>query len=330
MRTSIFQFFLMIVILFSVGCKKEKKVSLSMYDWETRVLWSEERSRFVKDLHVERLYLKVLETNGVDFIHTAYNGPVADAIQFITVIRLNSGYYDKELAITAIQNAYYIEAISAFEERYKIHFADEIQFDFDYTETNRENYFELLRSMKQQSKKEISITLNLEKLKDKTHAPPVRYCMLMLYDFAAPNSEMATIFDKKQLDEYAPFVETYPLPLHFAIASFSRTIVKRNSSVFTLANTDFEMLKNDAHFLFSGDGKYEVLADFTFHEQYLQRGDVLYTDASAISKVNESITFIKEHSKNKDCQIAFFSLNDDMMKRFSTEALNHSIELLKQ
>ncbi len=323
-------YFLFCMIMFcSAACERERAVEIAIYDWEATVVWSQERTRYLNAIHVNQIYLKILETDGLNIIRTRLREQQPADIEIVPVMRLNETYFDNQTISIAEQSILLIDEIQKMEEMYKIHFTNEVQFDFDYTAMNRESYFELVRSVEQQSRKKVSITLNLDKLEDKKHLPPVSYCMLMLYDFPSREAGIPHVFDMQKLNAYAQSVSSYPLSLHFSIATFSRSFVKRNSEVFQVLNVDFEELKNDSHLLFSGDGKYEVIQSFMFQGQYLQKGDIFYADELAISRVKEAIRFIKSNTKSKDVQIVFFSLNNSMLKRFSAVEINESTALLK-
>ena len=154
------------------GCTPAKQINIGIYDWETQAIWTPERKEYLAACEIKKLYIKCLETDGNEFIYTQINGSLPTAMAIVPVIRLNSDYFLQCKEPMAIQASRLFQEIVKFQHRYQLPAIAEIQVDFDYTANNREIYFSLLKSLKLVSKDKISITMNLEKLKEKQYLGP--------------------------------------------------------------------------------------------------------------------------------------------------------------
>jgi hypothetical protein len=103
---------------------------------------------------------------------------------------------------------------------------DEIQFDCNWTENTRENYFRFLRRMKNLSGSVISSTIRLQQLRFSGNSgippvdriPPVDYGVLIFYNTdTAPGNP---VLERPIAHRYTPALRTYPLTLDLALPIF--------------------------------------------------------------------------------------------------------------
>ena len=317
------------ICLSLLSCTPHKKISIGVYDWETQAVWTAERNRYMAESEMKKLYRKCLETDGSDFIYTQINGNLPTTIAIVPVIRLNSDYFLHITEPIAIQASRLFQEIVQFQNKYQIQAITEIQVDFDYTAKNREIYFSLLKSLKIVSKDKITITLNLEKIKEKQYLPPVDGAMLMLYDFGGDALGAPTIFNEGRLFSYQEALKNYSMPLSFAVATFSRTSLVRNHTVVATLHLDATILRDDAHVVFSGNNRYEVIRTFDMQGIHLQQGDILVCDEATAETITRSMAFIQSATHQEKIEIAFFSISNQMMEQFPASILQHSISVLK-
>lgn len=312
-----------------LDCNPHKKISIGVYDWETQVVWTPERNRYIAESDMKKLYLKCFETDGSDFIYTKIQGNFPTTIDIVPVIRLNSDYFLHTREPIAIQSSRLFQEIVQFQQQHRLPTFSEIQVDFDYSANNRAIYFSLLKSLKIVSKDKITITLNLEKLKEKQALPPVDGAMLMLYDFSGDALGMPTIFNESHLFLYQEALKNYPMPLSFAIATFSRTSLVRNHAVMATFPFDDAVLRHDAHFVFSGNNRYEVIKTTDLQGIHLEQGDILLSDKADLDTIKKSIAFIQSATQQEKIEIVFFSISSHMMHQFPAMQLTNSISGLK-
>jgi len=311
------------------GCTPAKQINIGIYDWETQAIWTPERKEYLSACKIKKLYIKCLETDGNEFIYTQINGSLPTAMVIVPVIRLNSDYFLQCKEPMATQASRLFQEIVKFQHRYQLQAISEIQVDFDYTAKNREIYFSLLKSLKLVSKDKISITMNLEKLKEKQYLPPVDGAMLMLYDFGGDALGVPAIFDEGRLFSYQEALKNYPMPLRFAVATFSRTTLVRNHEAITTLQIDATMLRDDARVVFSGNNRYEVISSFDMAGVRLQQGDILVGDEANKATIEKSVQFIKTATQQENIEIVFFSLSNKMMQKFAASGWLHALSGLK-
>lgn len=312
-----------------LGCNPHKKISIGVYDWETQAVWTAERNRYMAESEMKKLYIKCLETDGHEFIYTQISGHLPTTIDIVPVIRLNSDYFLQCREPIAWQASRLLQEIVQFQQQYRLPTITEIQVDFDYTADNRALYFSLLKRLKLLSKDKITITLNLEKLKERQALPPVDGAMLMLYDFGGDALGAPTIFNEGRLFSYQEALKNYSMPLSFAVATFSRTSLIRNNALVATLQLDAGILRDDAHVVFSGNNRYEVIKTFDMQGIHLQQGDILVCDEATAETITKSLQFIQSATHQEKIEIVFFSISNQMMEQFPASILRHSISVLK-
>ena len=97
---------------------------------------------------------------------------------------------------------------------------EEIQFDCDWTEKGKDNYFRFLRQYQTASGAVLSSTIRLHQIKfaDRTGIPPVDHGVLIFYNM--DSAEAATgnpIYERSTAHRFTPSLRTYPLTLDLAL-----------------------------------------------------------------------------------------------------------------
>ena len=99
-----------------------------------------------------------------------------------------------------------------------------IQFDCDWTEETKDNYFGFLRQYRLLSGNVISAAIRLHQLKysDSTGIPPVDYGVLLYYNTGNDDEgEDRSIYERSMTHRYTPSLRSYPLTLDIALPIFS-------------------------------------------------------------------------------------------------------------
>ncbi len=100
----------------------------------------------------------------------------------------------------------------------------EIQFDCDWTEKTKDNYFRFLRQYHSGSDMILSSTIRLHQLKsaDSNGVPPVDHGTLLFYTMGNVDSGGGNaIYERSVAHRYTPSLRTYPLTLDLALPIFS-------------------------------------------------------------------------------------------------------------
>lgn len=100
---------------------------------------------------------------------------------------------------------------------------NEIQFDCDWTERTRRNYFTFLRQYHRISVQSLSSVIRLPQLKfpDRTGIPPVDYGVLFYFNLCTTDSgTQRSVFERVVAHRYTPSLRSYPLTLDVALPIF--------------------------------------------------------------------------------------------------------------
>ena len=100
----------------------------------------------------------------------------------------------------------------------------EIQFDCDWTQKTRENYFSFLREYRLISVQTISASIRMSQLRypEGTGVPPVDYGVLFYFNLEETDSgNERSIYERAIAHRYAPSLRSYPLTLDVALPIFS-------------------------------------------------------------------------------------------------------------
>jgi hypothetical protein len=100
----------------------------------------------------------------------------------------------------------------------------EIQFDCDWTQKTRENYFSFLREYRLISVQTISASIRMSQLRypEGTGVPPVDYGVLFYFNLEETDSgNERSIYERAIAHRYTPSLRSYPLTLDVALPIFS-------------------------------------------------------------------------------------------------------------
>lgn len=100
----------------------------------------------------------------------------------------------------------------------------EIQFDCDWTEKTKENYFGFLQEYQRISVETLSATIRLYQLKypEKTGIPPVDYGVLLFYtNDDTDTGYTRSVYERPISHRYTPSLRSYPLNLDIALPIFA-------------------------------------------------------------------------------------------------------------
>lgn len=209
----------------------------SIYWWKTVYAPDDSVSNFVSSHNIDRLYLRLFDVGlGINgdpipvgtLRFDSIDLPCADIVPtvYITVPAMRAM---NDLRFWASTLA---ERIGNMCSYHNVNF-DEIQLDFDWTETTCERFFTFCEIFGDTIRSHhpgtvLSSTLRLHQLK--STPPPVDRCMLMLYNTGSFRSADThnSIIDYDDVKPYIDQVSSYPLPLDFAYPTYKWGLAYRN------------------------------------------------------------------------------------------------------
>lgn len=254
--------------------QEHNKPSIGFYHWKSNYKNSQD-DKYKK-------YIKVLDfqyDKKLMYISTTFHDIPND---FIPIV-----YIDNKVFKESKSNKTIINIIKRTLDKFKISF-NEVQFDCDWTNTTKNQYFTFLSSMKDLLKSNISATIRLHQIKyfELTGIPPVDYGVLMFYNMASI-SDINTknyILDLNIAKQYMYNFDIYPLKLDIALPIYSMaTIIRYGKVVAIKDNVKSNMLKNDK-FIKLEDTLYKSLKTHYFYGTLVYKNDIIRID-----EVNENI-----------------------------------------
>lgn len=333
--------FVFLVLLFvSCGRKKTIVVEPAFYMWSSGGYYDVREA--VEEMNVHKFYHKVFE---VDYNEVRGNFPIAknnpsqydfekgtnEIIPTVfvknEVLKHNDHKSLDELAdnIVYLISKYIDPLIVENKEKEKIIY-NEIQIDCDWTKSTKDNYFYLLRKIKELSKKKISCTLRLYPYAypEIMGVPPVDRVMLMCYNLISPldNPNKNSILDVAELEKYLKGKKKYPLKLDVALPVFSWTQLYQNnrfSALLNLTSKDIETVSEK-----TDEFWYTITKDTTINwDLKLRMGDRIKCEEVQLADLKKAVALIKKHVPlDGNVTISLFDLQSSVFKKYSHEELS--------
>ena len=340
---------IIIFVIFStllLSCKNNHKVEnveRAFYYWKDNSL-GDENIKQIKKLNINKLYVKLFE---VDYSEARGNFPYCknrpsyydfrelDSIKIVPTVFIKNEIFQfndektlDKLAdnIVFLINKYSSE-VSYSNRKEKIFGYDEIQIDCDWTKSSKDNYFYLLKKIKELSDKKISCTLRLYPYKypDIMGVPPVDKATLMCYNLIKPLSKQNknSILDIAELKKYLNEKKSYPVHLDISLPTFYWTQLYQNNRFMQLVDLSTNDVKSFAKLV--KPLWYQVERDTSInYEIYLKAGDQLKCEDVSAKNINDAIEIIKKHvDLDRNTTISLFDLDKSTFNQYSNEEISN-------
>ncbi|MBP5696999.1 MAG: hypothetical protein J6X11_10210 [Treponema sp.] len=314
--------------LFCTGCKKDQVLSeRSMYFWKSNFKLDQEEKSFVKKHNVKKIYAKffdVVESNSGE-VDDYKLSPIATLkfedelpkdVQIVPVVfisencwKSNSRYYFK-YELPKLLSYRVLQMCETHDIPVK-----EVQIDFDWTETNREDYYEMLEALRKtlaEKNVALSVTVRLHQLR--MEEPPCDSGVLMLYntgnfrDINCKNS----ILSYEDASPYIKNLSSYKLPLRLAFPNFSWYLCFKGNEFAAISyNVDTGDKKS---FKDKGDGSFSVLKETYLKNCSLTEGDTIRYVKADFEEISKVLEEIKQVDKDLAGNNIIFDLNSRNLK----------------
>ncbi|WP_299180985.1 hypothetical protein, partial [uncultured Chryseobacterium sp.] len=274
---------LLLVLLISLSCHKKDNHHYSFYYWKTHLTLKQDEKKVLEQATLPYLYTRLFDVDKV-------NGK----FQPVAVITKDQNFRtDKQIVPTIfITNRTFLnisqndihflaESIHHLIEKkikdYDLTTNNEIQIDCDWTGGTRDDYFKFLNELKKVSGKEITCTLRLHQVKDKslTGIPPVKKVYLMCYSTSSPleTSDRNSILDVNFLKSYLSKLEDYPIKnIEVALPVYSWGIVTNHLGKHKLINALSKQDLENPAFKKISENEAVILKDDFYFGNYLNKG----------------------------------------------------------
>jgi hypothetical protein len=199
----------------------------------------------------------------------------------------------------------------------------EIQFDCDWTERTRDNFFQFIRQYRAISSQTVSSTIRLHqvKYKERTGVPPVDYGVLMYYNIGAINGDNTnSIYERSVANRYNSFIKSYPLPLDVALPVFSWGLTIRDGKVVELLNEiNFSQFQNDSNFTQLGSDRYLTKHACFKAGHYFKEKDEVKQEHVPARDLLDITTQINEHSNHRIGKLIVYDLDSTNLIQYEKD-----------
>ena len=187
------KFGLLLFLLLLLSCQKQEKPILSFYYWKTVFKFSESEKAILKNNQVQKLYVRYFDIDLLEKTNEAFpKAPIqfqekTIGFKVVPVVYIkNKVFLNPKINLEelATKTNSFINQINA-----KNYIAiNEVQFDCDWTLTSKDAFFKFIEAFKKVAKVNISATIRLHQIKDKsqTGIPPIKKGVLMYYATSNP------------------------------------------------------------------------------------------------------------------------------------------------
>jgi hypothetical protein len=306
-----------------------------------------ENQQLFQTLKGERLYLKMFEVTYSDQEGAIpigktriklFNEFMSDAelvpcvfIENDVLKKLSNSKLD-ELAdnIVFLVNKYIAEDLFAPEAKNNSY--QELQIDCDWSQSTKDSYFELLKRIKEKSKKTVSCTMRLYpyKYRDKMGTPPVDRIMLLCYNLLNPtkNTDKNTILEIEELKKYIDFNAVYPIPVDVALPVYStgyRFDHQQFGGAFHAVPEGFEAMAKPTE----TNLHYIVPRDTSLDHIYFHKGEKVKIERVSESDLLKASELLSDHIDQETMNVALYHLNHEELNQYDHEILDSVFTVFK-
>jgi len=301
MKTLKIVFFLLLVI----SCSKKKEHPYTFYYWKTNLSLDPEEKKVLHKATTPYLYTRFFDVD-----------KVGGKFQPVGVITKDKSFQtDKQIVPTvfitnqALVNIsqdeikFLAESINQLIKKkiteYHLKVTTEIQIDCDWTAGTRDDYFKFLKELQKISGKDITCTLRLHQVKDKsqTGIPPVEKVYLMCYSTSSPleNSDKNSILDVNTLKSYLSKIEDYPIKkIEVALPVYSWGIVTNHLGKHRLINALSKEDLNNPNFKKISADEIEIEKDGFYFGSYLNKGFRIKVEEISDDQLKNVVNFLEK------------------------------------
>ncbi|AEW02117.1 hypothetical protein A4D02_08870 [Niastella koreensis] len=199
----------------------------------------------------------------------------------------------------------------------------EVQFDCDWTETTRANYFQFIQQYRNLTHQPLSATIRLHqvKYKERTGIPPVDRGVLMYYNMGAINGDNNnSIYERSIANRYNACIKSYPLFLDVALPVFSWALQIRNGKVVALLNKiTLTQFGYDSNFVITGSGRYLAKNACFKNGYYFQQDDEIKPERVSADDLLEITNQINQYTNRRIGKIIFYDLDSTNLVHYEKD-----------
>jgi hypothetical protein len=332
-----------------LGCERGERraASRAFYYWRTTFELTPSERHALRELHVDKLYLRAFDvTPGsgdtptfVGVVRQAPEQALPPGVALVPVVFLKN-----QVFASARPGSERALAERVWNEATKVGKAlgapavGELQVDCDWTDSTRARFFEFVRALRQVSAPgtRLSATIRLHQVKyrERTGVPPVDSGMLMFYNMGRFSGDPLerSIFDAEAAERYLARLDDYPLPLDAALPIWSWTLQLREQEVVgLLQSTDPAELPALDFVKEEPSRGFEVTRTTFLHGSLLRQGDVLKGETLNASDIQKAATLLAKNlaPASKPRTVALFDLSERNLNRHGLRTLEQAFQVVR-
>ena len=326
-----YSYFLLLLFAF-VSCRSKQAPAVSFYYWKTKFDLNQYENNILAKNNVPVLYVRYFD---IDVDPASGQAKSVSAITFdstftqktiIPVVYIKNRVFEKADSngiSTLSKNVFHL--IASINEKTGMT-ASEVQFDCDWTEKTKDEFFLFLNHYRKISGQKLSATIRLHQVKysQRTGVPPVDEGVLMFYNMGAISaSDVNSIYEERNALKYISSLKHYPLPLDIALPIFSWGIGTRNGKVQYLLNKmyvkDFE---KDTNFVRLTDHRFKARHSFFKSGYYIMENDEIKVENVEEEELSQMARMLKKNIPYPVKKIIFYDLD-------SSNLINYDINIFQ-
>jgi hypothetical protein len=319
-----------------MGCaENEAKVTRAFYHWKTEYFPTPfERDR-LKELGIQRLYIKYFDVDWPDGEQRAIpqakvEFPEPPNLEIVPTVFITNRAIRKtgELGCPAL-------ADRIFDLILRLHPTQlprprEVQMDCDWTQETRSAYFSLLQRLHTRLDSldiHLSATIRLHQLKypKQTGVPPVDRGMLMFYnmgDLENPEEDNS-ILNVAEGEKYLGNADQYQLPMDVALPIFAwGVLIRRGKPIKLLNNLRLESTAHIPWFSKQGENLLHVDSSHYFWGHYLYAGDQIRLEEVHQKDLKEAAQLLEASLKHEDRTVVLYHLDSLTLGHYDFQVLD--------
>ena len=314
-----------IIVLFTC-CKEDKQKNVNnIYYWKTTFELSNSEKYFLKENNVERIYLHYFDIC-LDVIN--HDAIPEGTIRFKDHIPIGYDivptiFIDNEVFKYCDMNNYVdklFKRVMTMSNTNNIINVNQVQIDCDWTKTTEKAYFEFLKRIRKEFKKEgisLSTTIRLHQLF--SSVPPVDRGVLMCYNTGAIKdySTQNSIISEKDVSPYAKQLKKYKLPLDIAYPTFSWAVWFSNGEFKALLR---DIKPNDKRLTLVKGNIFKAKEEFYQEGKYIKTNDEIRFEFSSYDEIIKVKNLLE--NKLKNYSIIIYHLDSTNLSKYSKHEIN--------
>lgn len=326
-----------LLLLFSfLSCRSKQTPAVSFYYWKTRFELNQYENNILTRNKVPVLYVRYFDID----IDAGSGQPKP-----VSVITFDSSFIQKTIIpVVYIKNQVFVQKdslgenadsagivtlsknvfqlIAAINQKIAIT-PSEVQFDCDWTEKTKDEFFLFLNHYKKISGQKLSVTIRLHQVKysQRTGIPPVDEGVLMFYNMGTISaSDVNSIYEERNALKYVSSLKRYPLSLDIALPIFSWGIGTRHGKVHYLLNKmylkDFE---KDTNFVRLAGHRFKARHSFFKSGYYILQDDEIKVENVNAEELSQMASMLKKNISYPVKKIIFYDLDSSNFINYESD-----------